>query len=179
MRRLSPAPLAPVIAAAALLLSVAGCIPAAPRPEPTQPVRQAPRPAQVAPRPVLGSDWRDWPLTLGDWRYQRTAQGSAAVFGTGGVTRLTLTCDLRTRQIVLGRPAAVAGMVTIRTSSTTRNVTTRGVATGAELALPVADPLLDAMAFSRGRFTVEQAGQASLVIPAYAEIGRVIEDCRG
>jgi hypothetical protein len=116
---------------------------------------------------------------LGDWRYQRTAQGSAAVFGTGGVTRLTLTCDLRTRQIVLGRPAAVAGMVTIRTSSTTRNVTTRGVATGAELALPVADPLLDAMAFSRGRFTVEQAGQASLVIPAYAEIGRVIEDCRG
>ncbi len=42
---------------------------------------------------------------------------------------------------------------------------------GAELSQPVADPLLDAMAFSRGRFTNEQSGQVPLVIPAYAEIG--------
>ncbi|WP_345907778.1 hypothetical protein [Sphingomonas sp. UBA4815] len=41
------------------------------------------------------------------------------------------------------------------------------------------DRLLDAMAFSRGRFTIEQAGQPPLIIPAYAEVGRVIEDCRG
>ena len=175
MRRLSLASLAPIIGAAAL----SGCIPAAPRPEAAPPVRQAPRPAPSAPRPVLGSDWRDWPLTPGDWRYQRTAQGSVAIFGTGGVTRLTMTCDPRTRQIRLGRPASVPGAVTIRTSSTTRSLTAHAVAGGAELSLPVGDSLLDAMAFSRGRFTIEQSGQVPLVIPAYAEIGRVIEDCRG
>lgn len=175
MRRLSLASLAPIVGAAAL----SGCIPAAPRPEAAAPVQHAPRPAPPAPRPVMGSDWRDWPLTPGDWRYQRAAQGSIAVFGTGGVTRLTLACDPRTRQIRLGRPASVAGAVTIRTSSTTRSLTAHAVSGGAELSLPVADPLLDAMAFSRGRFTIEQSGQVPLVIPAYAEIGRVIEDCRG
>ncbi|WP_294239138.1 hypothetical protein [uncultured Sphingomonas sp.] len=175
MRRLSLASFAPIVGAAAL----SGCIPAAPRPEAAPPVRQAPRPAPPAARPVLGNDWRDWPLTPGDWRYQRTPTGSVATFGTGGVNRLALTCDLRARQVRLDRPASIAGAVTIRTSSTTRTVAMRGVATGAELALPAADPLLDAMAFSRGRFTIEQTGQVPLVIPAYAEIGRVIEDCRG
>ncbi|WP_230482502.1 hypothetical protein [Sphingomonas sp. Leaf21] len=178
MRRQFPASLATTIVAAAAL---SGCIPAAPHPEAPAPVRPSPRPAPPppAPRPVLGSDWRDWPLTPGDWRYQRTAQGSTAMFGTGGVTRLTLICDPRTRQIRLGRPASVAGSVTIRTSSTTKIVTAQAVAAGAEIALGANDPLLDAMAFSRGRFTIEQQGQVPLVIPAYAEIGRVIEDCRG
>lgn len=175
MRRLSLASLAPLAGAAAL----SGCIPAAPRPETAAPVRQAPRPAPTAPRLVLGNDWRDWPLTAGDWRYQRNPQGSIAVFGTSGVTRLTLACDPRTRQVRLGRPASVPGTVTIRTSSTTRSLAARAVAGGAELSLPVGDSLLDAMAFSRGRFTIEQGGQVPLVIPAYAEIGRVIEDCRG
>ncbi|WP_058734899.1 hypothetical protein [Sphingomonas sanguinis] len=128
---------------------------------------------------MLGQDWRDWPLTPGDWHYQRTAQGSVATFGAGGITRLTLTCDPRARQVRLGRPASIAGAVTIRTSSTTRNVTTHAVAAGSELSLRAADSLLDAMAFSRGRFTVEQTGYPPLVIPAYAEVGRVIEDCRG
>ena len=41
------------------------------------------------------------------------------------------------------------------------------------------DPLLDAIAFSRGRFVIEQTGQPPLVLPPHAEIGRVIEDCRG
>lgn len=40
------------------------------------------------------------------------------------------------------------------------------------------DPLLDAMAFSRGRFAVEVNGLPTLYLPAWAEIGRVIEDCR-
>jgi hypothetical protein len=46
-------------------------------------------------------------------------------------------------------------------------------------ALAVNDPLLDAMAFSRGRVAIQQDGAQTLVIPPYAEIGRVIEDCRG
>lgn len=45
--------------------------------------------------------------------------------------------------------------------------------------LRAGDPLLDAMAFSRGRFAIEVNGLPTLYLPAWAEIGRVIEDCRG
>ena len=54
-------------------------------------------------------------------------------------------------------------------------------ARGAEalaVALPVGDPLLDAMAFSRGRFMVEARGWMPLYLPAWPEVARVIEDCR-
>ncbi len=40
------------------------------------------------------------------------------------------------------------------------------------------DPLLDAMAFSKGRFAVEVAGLPTLYVPSYPEVTRVIEDCR-
>jgi len=40
------------------------------------------------------------------------------------------------------------------------------------------DPLLDALAFSRARFAVVAAGSPPLVLPAWPEIARVIEDCR-
>jgi hypothetical protein len=40
------------------------------------------------------------------------------------------------------------------------------------------DPLLDAMASSRGRIGISASGLAALVVPPWAEVGRVIEDCR-
>lgn len=40
------------------------------------------------------------------------------------------------------------------------------------------DPLLDAIAFSKGRFAVEATGVPALYIPPYPEITRAIEDCR-
>jgi hypothetical protein len=51
------------------------------------------------------------------------------------------------------------------------------VADGAPL--PAADPLFDQMAFSRGRFTIAAEGLPMLVIPAWPEPARAIEDCRG
>ena len=45
--------------------------------------------------------------------------------------------------------------------------------------LPPADPLLDQIAFSRGRFLVQAEGGPSLILPAWPEPARVIEDCRG
>lgn len=45
-------------------------------------------------------------------------------------------------------------------------------------AVPVRDPLLDAMAFSRGRFALETAGLPTLYLPSWPELSRVIEDCR-
>ncbi len=50
---------------------------------------------------------------------------------------------------------------------------------GVSASLPANDPLLDAIGFSRGRFVVEQAGTPPLVLPAWAEVERVVEDCRG
>ena len=73
--------------------------------------------------------------------------------------------------------------MTIRTTAQSRTMTGTGSDhtpdSPTDFVLAVTDPLLDAMAFSRGRFVVEQPGQAPLVLPPYAEIGRVIEDCRG
>lgn len=45
--------------------------------------------------------------------------------------------------------------------------------------LPAADPLFDQMAFSRGRFLVSVEGGGTLVVPAWPEFARVVEDCRG
>ncbi|MDX1704632.1 MAG: hypothetical protein R3235_10110, partial [Altererythrobacter ishigakiensis] len=44
--------------------------------------------------------------------------------------------------------------------------------------LPANDPLLDAMAITKGRFAIEVEGMEPLYIPAWAEVTRVIEDCR-
>ncbi len=43
---------------------------------------------------------------------------------------------------------------------------------------PAGDPLLDAMALSKGRFAVETQGMPTLYLPSWAEVTRVIEDCR-
>jgi hypothetical protein len=41
------------------------------------------------------------------------------------------------------------------------------------------DPILDAMAFSRGRIAIEATGQQPVAIPSWAEITKIVEDCRG
>jgi hypothetical protein len=45
--------------------------------------------------------------------------------------------------------------------------------------IAAADPILDAMAFSRGRVLVEMEGQQPIILPSWAEIARIVEDCRG
>mgnify|MGYP006891167444 CR=1 FL=1 len=70
--------------------------------------------------------------------------------------------------------------MTIRTESMERDLPTN---TGdrTELRtwsyLNATDPLLDAMALTKGRFAVE-VGAAKLYLPSWAEVSRVIEDCR-
>jgi hypothetical protein len=166
----------------ALAAALASCAPGTPRPAPPQ----APPPAPVAPpRPLpspAAADWRDWPMTPGTWSYARDAAGSVASYGTGALPLATLRCDLPNRRVFLSRAGAVATPLTVRTTSLSRQLpagATGGEPPYAAALLPATDPLLDAIAFSRGRFTLEQAGQPPLVLPAWAEIGRVVEDCRG
>lgn len=150
-------------------LLLAGCVRPPAAPPPSAPAIE--RPVAAAP---TSSDWQDWPPTPGTWRYRRTAAGSLADYGApGAVPALTLRCDRTAGTVTIVRPVAATGApVTVRTTGVTRVVP-------ADAVLPARDPLLDAMAFSRGRFVVERAGAAALVLPAWAEVGRVIEDCRG
>jgi len=161
---------------------LAGCVaPPADRevPPPSTPVPPAPPP----PPPPPAADWRDRPVTPGTWRYERDGRGSRAMYGLPNrEARLVLRCELPARRMFLSRAGNGSAPLTVRTSSVARTLAARP--TGGEppyvaVELPTRDPLLDAMAFSRGRFAIEQAGMAPLVAPSWAEIGRVIEDCRG
>jgi hypothetical protein len=44
--------------------------------------------------------------------------------------------------------------------------------------LAAKDPQLDAMAHSRGAFLISLAGTEDLIVPAWAEFARVVEECR-
>jgi hypothetical protein len=159
-------------AALAIVAGLAGC---APRPAPQAAPPPAPAVAsapELPPAPPQAPDWRDLPLSAGDWAYSAAPEGSRALFG-GGV--FTVRCDPTQHRIELTRIAAGAGTMTVTTSYGTRSLTLapEGVAR-----LAAADPLLDQMAFSRGRFTIEVEGLERLVVPAWPEPARVVEDCR-
>lgn len=167
-----------------LLLSIlllASCVPRAVAP-PAPVERPSPRPLPPPPAPVA-AEWRDRPQTPGTWTYRRDERGSIALFGTvGSDARLTLRCDLGARQVYLARVGSSTAPMLIRTSSTSRQLAVRptgGNPPYVAVALVPTDPLLDAIGFSRGRFAVEQADTPPLAIPAWAEIERVTEDCRG
>jgi hypothetical protein len=71
--------------------------------------------------------------------------------------------------------------LTITTSTLTRPLVAdpqSGGETRLVVRVPARDPLLDAMAFSRGRWRIEAEGRASLTVPSWPEVARVIEDCR-
>jgi len=190
------------LTAAILVTLAAGCVPSAPEqtpaPTPAAPPPPAPPPPPVAALPAPTYDnWLDAPQTPGDWRYtaQEPATQATFVAGAGASTaRLTIICDLGTRRVGIARAMEATGVgdrgpaqMRIRTETVERllqaqpqpqpRAQIQGNALLAELA--ASDPLFDAMAFTKGRFAVETAGEQTLYVPAYPEISRVIEDCRG
>ena len=162
---------------------LSGC--AAPRKPEAAPL-PVPRPSPVAtavPEPAP-ADWRDAALTPGTWSYQPGTSGSFAGFGADtAAPMLTLRCERATQRIALLRAGAAPGPLplTITTSTLTRAFTaTPEAAPTPQLSLMFGprDPVLDAMAFSRGRFVIEVAGLPTLYLPTWPEVGRLIEDCR-
>jgi hypothetical protein len=151
----------------------------APAPAPRPAYRPAPRPAyQPAPPPATA--WADLPATPGDWRWSQEGGQSVARFAGG---RLTLRCDVATRSVRIERsePGAVPSgpaTLTLRTQTQSRALSAVPQAGALAVSLGARDPLLDAMAFSRGRFAVEGGGMPALRVPSWAEVSRVIEDCR-
>ena len=158
---------------------------AAPRkPEPAPLPVPPPRPVATAVPALPSADWRDAPLTPGTWSYDVGASGSSARFGAeAAAPLLTLRCDRAAARFTLLRAGAAPGPLplTITTSTLTRAFTaTPEAAPTPQLGLALAprDAVLDAMGFSRGRFVIEVAGLPTLYLPAWPEVGRVIEDCR-
>lgn len=167
----------------AALLAVSAC--SAPPPPPAPQPAPLPKPVPVAPAPPVkpAGEWVDWPLAAGDWVYRRDERGSIALFGPAGQNAtVTLRCDNSRRRIYLAREGAgTGGRMVVRTSSTLKEFAASPTgAAPAYLAVEIlpTDPILDAMALSRGRFAIEAEGQAPIAIPSWAEITRIIEDCR-
>ena len=165
------------------VLGLAACV--APPIPPAPKILAAPPPVAAAPPPPrLTGDWNDWPFTPGNWTYRRDGRTSVAQFGAPGRNpTINFRCDAENRRVTISREAAALdGPMIIRTSSMTK--TLAAMARDANPAYLVADiaatdPILDAMAFSRGRVLVEMEGQQPVILPSWAEITRIIEDCRG
>ncbi|MFN3619053.1 hypothetical protein [Sphingorhabdus sp.] len=166
------------------IMALAACV--APPPQPAPKTVSAPPPVVVTPTPEprLAGDWNDWPFTPGNWTYSRDGRGSMGAFGAPGRTAtVSLRCDAQSRRVYLAREASAPGQrMVIRTSTAMKEFIARAVsANTANIAAEILpnDPILDAMAFSRGRVLVEAEGQQPVILPSWAEITRIVEDCRG
>jgi hypothetical protein len=118
----------------------------------------------------------------GNWTYASTTDGTEAVFAnSAGSPQLWVHCTRATRRVAISRPAsAAAPFINVWTSSRTQSTASSfSPATGRlTIDLGAYDPLLDAIASSRGRVAFTVGTQSPLIVPPWAEIARVIEDCR-
>ena len=123
------------------------------------------------------------PVIPGSWTYRTTPLGSEAAFLNGAAARtVVVSCVRTTRQVTFSRAsAAPAASIGIWTSSASNSLASRfeQPAQRVTAATTAYNPLLDAIAFSRGRFALSMPGSTTLVLPTGAEVDHVIEDCRG
>lgn len=165
---------------ASLLLALAGCT-AIPKSDQQQPAR--PEPVPAAPPQAMPSQtvpWDQRPFDTGIWQYDGRAR--TAVFAQAGRPLLTLSCAGASVRLTTDRLASAgqAQAVDLKTSSgiVRLRFEPQG-AQGSVLTVPSSDNKLDQIAFSRGRFALDASNGHHLTLPVHAEIGRLIEDCRG
>ena len=118
----------------------------------------------------------------GSWSYASTSDGSEASFANAlGSPQLWIHCTRATRRVSIAKAAtAAAPLLNVWTSSLTRSAPASFNPAAGRLTIELApyDPLLDAVATSRGRVGFSAGSQPALVVPAWAEAAHVIEDCR-
>ena len=167
-------------------LALTACIPPAPEPTPAPTPSPVAQPS-VAPTQVVAptyDNWMDAPQTVGNWTYRAQGSTTQALFGEASQgARVVISCDRTSRRVTIARSGMASGQVDmlVRTETQDRTLTAGAVPGQEQIAVQLAasDPLLDAIAFSRGRFALGAGGQQTLYLPAYPEITRVVEDCRG
>ncbi|MBX7495832.1 hypothetical protein K3172_08180 [Qipengyuania sp. 6B39] len=177
--------------ALALTFAIAACVPApdsTPAPGPVATTAPAPSATPAPTPPPAEANWIDRPQTTGTWRIS----GSQAAFverdSQGGTTPpsiplFIMECRNNAVRLMTQVPRSDSRTMIIRTETASRSLALSPVPGGAQPVFAFADlqprdPLLDAMALTRGRFAVEVPGGRSLYLPNWAEVTRVIEDCR-
>jgi len=119
--------------------------------------------------------------TVGNWSYRPITGGSEADFvDSGGHVRLAVRCNRTTRAVSIVRTGmtAAAPYLTVTTTYGARNLASSFVAGNLTAAVAANDPLLDDIAFTRGKWAIANSGVGALVVPSWAEVPRVFEDCR-
>ena len=124
-------------------------------------------PAAAQQSPLSFEAGKSLPLANGQWDYFATAGGSIAAYGN----HIQLRCDRATRTVTISRPKSGPTALTIATDSSSGTLPPSG-------RLLATDPLLDAIAYSRGRFIVSGGTGPTEAVPSWPEAARSIEDCR-
>ena len=164
------------LGAAAAVAASCAPRPAPPAPAPPPPIYRPPPPAP-APPPPTAADWRERPLAPGDWSYSSASGIHEATFASPDGPLFAMRCTA-SRQIVLMRMGVTGGAMTIVTSFGERAIAGVGGPDQATATLAASDALFDQLVFSRGRFLVRTAQGGDLILPAWPEPARVIEECR-
>lgn len=180
MKNMRALAILPFMAAASL--TAAGCVPKSQGPVPPPMSQRAPAAAPMPPITAAPQNWIDAPATPGDWGYRSTPGGSQALFGGKTHPLFILECSRAASRINLMWVEEFEGQVPMRILTETQDRVLPATTDGEDFPSLVAqlsarDPLLDAMAISRGRFAVEVDG-VTLYLPSWPEVSRVIEDCR-
>ena len=126
----------------------------------------------------------DAPQTPGTWEYENEPGEKLALFGVNPREPIFLVrCG--PEGMALGRvtnaPQEAGRVMSVTTESETRRLQAEPVPSRPQIlaaTLDADDPLLDAMAITKGRFAIEVEGEETLYLPAWVEVSRVIEDCR-
>ncbi|MEE4153735.1 MAG: hypothetical protein V2I27_06215 [Erythrobacter sp.] len=176
-------------AAAALVLTfgIAACTAGVETPPPV-PVAVAVPPTTPPSAPVVRmpeyGNYLDAPQTPGTWSYAQDPGETLALYGEDPRAPVFLMrCSGQGLALarVTDQAQSAPRVMSVTTETVTRQLEAAPVAGQPNLiAVPLAagDPLLDAMAITKGRFAIEVEGERSLYLPAWAEVTRVIEDCR-
>jgi hypothetical protein len=136
----------------------------------------------VAPSAQAAADLSIAAPMVGTWTYATASDGSEATFaGPTGAVQLSLHCTRATRRVTIAKAATgPATSMDIWTSGSARSVPVSYNPATARLTADFGayDNLLDGMSNSRGRIGLTVGTQPPLVVPAWPEIARVVEDCR-
>ena len=137
---------------------------------------------QVAPARATSADLGTTMPIAGNWTYAATPDGSEAQFtSAAGYPQLWVHCTRATRRVSFSRlSTGAAPLIDVWTSSATRTVASAFNPATGRLTIDFAnyDSLLDAVATSRGRIGFSVGSGPALVVPAWADVARVVEDCR-
>lgn len=119
-------------------------------------------------------------MDKGAWRYD--AGSRTATFAQNGAPLLAIACAGSSIRITTDRFASAGHALAVDLKSSFGTSRLRFEPQGAQgsmLTLPAMDNKLDQIAFSRGRIGLDSTNGRTLTLPVHAEVGRVIEDCRG